>query len=252
MQTNNSLSDRIAYITINPSGKFLKSAQIGFKDVGLFPKFIIHVNPKGRIKKEFKKYRFAILTRFLLPKFQQHAGNNKSFSDEIIDINIPIRKSVSTLNSEETIQFIKDNNIKYLINCGAGIFRKSITDIDGLFIFNAHAGKLPEYRNMNVVEWALLNNDAVIGTVHLIDSGIDTGPILHEELLDLTGKNNIIDARETAFDQVIRLVGKTILLFENGKISSQKQPKDGKKWYVMHDFFRSKLNNKLNKSYCSS
>lgn len=247
MQTNNSLSEKIAYITINPSGKFLRSAQVGFKEVGLFPKFLIHVNPKGRIKKEFKKYRLAIFTRFLLPKFQQHSGNNTSFSDDVVEISIPQKKIVSNLNSDETLKFIRDNNIKYLINCGAGIFRKKITDIEGLFILNAHAGSLPNYRNMNVVEWALLNGDPVIGTVHLIDSGIDTGPILFEEQLDLSGKYNLIDARETAFDKVIRLVGKTVLFLENGNITPRNQPVVGKKWYLMHDLFKSRLNEKLSK-----
>lgn len=247
MQEYNTISEKIAYITINPSGKFVKSAQIGFRDVGIFPRFLIHVNPKGRLIKEFKKYRFAIFSRFLLPKFRQHAGNNKSFSDEVINIEIPIKKVVPSLNSDETLQFLKENNIKYLINCGAGIFRKKILSLEGLHIINAHAGKLPDYRNMNVVEWALLNNEPVIGTVHLIDSGIDTGPILIEEPLDISGNKNLYAAREAAFDQVIRLIGKTVLLFESGKISPKKQPIEGKRWYIMHDFFKSKLNNKLSK-----
>ena len=35
------LSNQIAYITINPSGSFLKSAQLGFEEVGLYPKHLI-------------------------------------------------------------------------------------------------------------------------------------------------------------------------------------------------------------------
>lgn len=240
------LSKQIAYISINPSGKFVKSAQVGFKDVGLFPEFMIHVNPGKRIKNEFKKYRLGLFSNFLIPKFKQHFGNKKSFTNEIIDIEIPITKKVTALNSEETIRFIKKNNIKYLINCGAGIFRKKITDINGLYIINAHAGKLPDYRNMNVVEWALYNGQKVIGTIHLVNSGIDTGHILMEEEINLHTASDYIVAREYAFDQVIKLAGKAVLDLAEGKIEPKEQPKEGKRWYTMHPYFQKKLNRILN------
>ncbi len=246
MLGKNSLSEQIAYITINPDGKFLKSAQLGFDAVGLRPKFLIHVSPGGRIKKEFKKYRLGIITKFLLPKFRQHFGNKESFSKEVIDLPIQVVKRVSALNSDETLSFIKENNIKYLINCGAGIFRKKLTSSGhNFFIINAHAGKLPYYRNMNVVEWALFNGDKVTGTVHLIDNNIDTGAILYEEVLNLKKHDNLVSIREDAFDQVIQLVGKTVINFDKGLIAPTTQPAEGKKWYVMHQYFRDKLKSKL-------
>ncbi len=245
MLNKDTLSEQIAFISINPSGKFVKSAQLGFDKVGLRPKFMIYVNPGGRIKKEFKKYRLGIFTQFLLPKFKQHFGNKQSFSNEVINIPIPVIHKVSSLNSDETVKFITDNKIKYLVNCGAGIFRKKITSIQGIQIINAHAGKLPHYRNMNVVEWALLNGEPVIGTIHLIDSGIDTGPILYEEELKISGADHLIPAREMAFDQVIQLAGKTVLALAEETLNIKPQPKEGKKWYTMHPFFKEKLNRKL-------
>ncbi|MDP3442308.1 MAG: formyltransferase family protein, partial [Ignavibacteria bacterium] len=245
MLNKNRLSEQIAYISINPSGKFMKSAQVGFDKVGLRPKFLIYVSPGGRIKKEFKKYRLGLFTQFLFPKFKQHFGNKQGFSSEVINIPIMVTHKVASLNSDETLKFIADNKIKYLINCGAGIFRKKITSIEGIYIINAHAGKLPEYRNMNVVEWAMLNGEPAIGTIHLIDSGIDTGPILYEEELQINGADNLVSARETAFDQVIQLAGKTVLAHAEGKLNPQSQPKKGKKWYTMHPFFKDKLNRKL-------
>lgn len=243
------LSAQIAYISINPSGKFVKSAQVGFKEVGLFPKFMIHVNPGKRIKKEFEKYRLGVFISFLFPKFMLHFGNKKSFTNEVINIDIPITKKVAALNSEETAQFIKDKNIKYLINCGAGIFRKEITNIKELYIFNAHAGKLPDYRNMNVVEWAIFNNDKVFGTIHLIDSGIDTGQIVLEKELDINFQSDYIAARESAFDQVIRLAGSAVLNLAEGKVKPRLQPREGKRWYSMHPYFQNKLNHLIRTKY---
>ena len=54
---------------------------------------MIHVNPGKRIKNEFKKYRLGIFSNFLIPKFKQHFGNKRSFTNEIIEIEIPILAS---------------------------------------------------------------------------------------------------------------------------------------------------------------
>lgn len=237
MLNKEKLSEQIAYITINPSGKFVKSAQLGMRANGLRPKYIIHVSPKGRIRREFKRYRLGVFGRFILPKFRQHFGNTQSFSEQIVDIKIPYNVKVSTLNSSKTVAFIKENNIRYLVNCGAGIFRKEIIEIPGLKIINAHAGKLPEYRNMNVVEWAIYNNDPVVGTIHFIDRGIDTGNILLEREIEINKVNDIFDVREDAFDQVIRMAGEALILYEKGGIKPLRQPKEGKKWYKMHPYF---------------
>ncbi len=44
---------------------------------------------------------------------------------------------------------------------------------------NLHLGKLPEYRGMRPVNWALRNGESVAGvTLHEVDAGIDTGPIV--------------------------------------------------------------------------
>jgi folate-dependent phosphoribosylglycinamide formyltransferase PurN len=242
------LSGKIAYITINPRGNFLKSAQVGFRDVGLAPKHLIYVKPTDRLKKEFKKYKLSFFKEFLLPQFKKFSGNKKSFSQEEVNIPIPNTISVSKLNSDETIAQIKKAGIKYLINCGAGIFRKRVIEIEGLTILNAHAGRLPMFKNMNVVEWAICNEEKVYGTIHQIDTGIDSGPVWLEEEIDVSGQKTLLDAREHSFDHVIRMAGKAVMLNEEGKITPhQHDPNEGKKWYRMHSYYQNKVEQLLNK-----
>jgi methionyl-tRNA formyltransferase len=51
--------------------------------------------------------------------------------------------------------------------------------IDQTRVLNLHLGKLPEYRGMRPVNWALKNGESVAGvTLHEVDEGIDTGPII--------------------------------------------------------------------------
>lgn len=59
---------------------------------------------------------------------------------------------------------------------------------------NIHAGITPRYRGSHGAYWALYHNDqAHCGvTLHLVDSGIDTGTILGQASLPLTKRDNYI------------------------------------------------------------
>lgn len=241
MQNREQLSEQISYVTLNPSSQIMESVQIGFDEVGLHPKFLIIVNPVALLKSEYDKYRLGILERYLLPRMRTMFSSKKSDKGSSRQFKVEVIKKVRMLNSDDTMQFIIDNKIKYLVNCGAGIFRKKLLSIPNLQILNAHAGKLPEYRNMNNVEWALLNKDKLIGTIHFVDSGIDTGEILFEEEIPPKKFLSIEDYREYAFDYVFRLYGKALILYHEGLIKSRPQEMQGKVYYRMHGYFKDKL-----------
>lgn len=60
-------------------------------------------------------------------------------------------------------------------------------------IINIHPGKLPSFRGVQPVFWTLLKNEKEIGvSVHLIDAGIDTGPICEMFVLPIK-KRSIAD-----------------------------------------------------------
>ena len=53
-------------------------------------------------------------------------------------------------------------------------------------IINFHPGRLPHYRGVRPVNWALHNREHLHGvTIHTIDTGVDTGPVLAEALFSI-------------------------------------------------------------------
>lgn len=53
-------------------------------------------------------------------------------------------------------------------------------------IINCHPGRLPQYRGARPVNWALRNGEHLHGvTIHVIDAGVDSGPILGEALFSI-------------------------------------------------------------------
>ncbi len=57
-----------------------------------------------------------------------------------------------------------------------------LTGLAAMGAFNIHSGKLPEYRGGHVMMWALINGEReTAATLHRVDAGIDTGPVVAEE-----------------------------------------------------------------------
>jgi methionyl-tRNA formyltransferase len=55
--------------------------------------------------------------------------------------------------------------------------------------FNLHPGPLPRYAGLNAVSWAIFRGERTHGvTVHRMDPGIDTGPIVYQKLFPVDDK----------------------------------------------------------------
>jgi methionyl-tRNA formyltransferase len=72
-----------------------------------------------------------------------------------------------------------------LILAGTGIVPPAILRIPSVATLNAHPGLLPWVRGVCPLEHALLRGVALGATVHAVDAGIDTGPIIRRVLLPL-------------------------------------------------------------------
>lgn len=64
------------------------------------------------------------------------------------------------------------------------IIRKNLIDCVGVGILNDHVGVLPFVRGWSTIEYALLFGFPVGATVHFVDEGVDTGPIIQIFILE--------------------------------------------------------------------
>ena len=68
----------------------------------------------------------------------------------------------------------------------------ALTSLAPLGAFNIHSGKLPEYRGGHVMMWALINGEREsAATLHRVDAGIDTGPVVAEERFPIAWDDDI-------------------------------------------------------------
>jgi methionyl-tRNA formyltransferase len=80
------------------------------------------------------------------------------------------------------------------------IINKDVVKAPRIGCFNLHPGPLPRYAGLNAVSWAIYRGETSHGvTIHKMEPGIDTGPIVYQELFD-------IDDADTGFTLSARCI----------------------------------------------
>ncbi len=85
---------------------------------------------------------------------------------------------------------------------------QSILDIPPHGVINVHPSLLPAYRGPSPMQWAIAQGDVFTGvTIMLLDAGMDTGPILSFERIDLGAEETY-----TTLSQKVETTGSRLLL----------------------------------------
>jgi Formyl transferase len=86
---------------------------------------------------------------------------------------------VPTLNSDEARAALRRLNADVAVSLDNTIIREPTFALPSHGTINVHHGAVPDYRGGPPVFWELLDGRDTVGfTLHLVDAGIDTGPVL--------------------------------------------------------------------------
>lgn len=119
--------------------------------------------------------------------------------------------------SNYILNILKKYNIDYCFSFGGHILKGDILNIYSYRLINFHPGIIPDVIGLHAIDKALLDNKRFIGnTVHFIDSGIDSGPIIMQNLM--LAENFEKYGYDIFLDQQIELLMKTIQLLEDDRI----------------------------------
>jgi len=100
-------------------------------------------------------------------------------------------------NEPKVLEILEKKRPEIIFFTGGGLLREGVLQRAGDGVLNCHMGILPEYRGMDVVEWALVEGreDKVGLTVHFMDKGVDTGDILVRRLIKPKSGDTLDDLR---------------------------------------------------------
>jgi methionyl-tRNA formyltransferase len=160
---------------------------------------------RNRLLKELRSSGFSIFGKIFKKLILQRLGVGKRLQDgftayykslgkqpssliEVCDQHGIPYKITSDFHAADSLQFIADSNCALVAFTGGGLIRQPLISKAGLGVLNCHMGILPKYRGMDCTYWCSLNRDRDnIGfTLHLMDAGVDTGPIFKAHHVDVS------------------------------------------------------------------
>jgi methionyl-tRNA formyltransferase len=145
-------------------------------------------------------------------------------------------------NAPDALAHLRSWSPDLAIFTGGNILRQPLLQVPRLGVLNVHLGRLPEVRGMSTPEWSLLLGVPPGITIHFMDAGIDTGPILQRfELADASTSQSMDDLRHRLIAFGIEKIAEVIGALDGGRIapSAQTQLDRDRQYFVMHDRLRA-------------
>ena len=126
-----------------------------------------------------------------------------------------------------------------MVLVGADLVPASMLAVPPLGTINPHYGLLPAYRGMNVTEWSVYREDPVGVTIHLVDPGVDTGPILLREEIALDPGETLVSLRRRHQELAARMLVEAAVQLRDGTVRPREQAiEEGRQYYRMHPSLR--------------
>lgn len=119
------------------------------------------------------------------------------------DKGIPYR-AVPSLGARKALEFVADRASDGVIYGGGGIVGDAFIQAVNGRVLNAHSGPLPQIRGMNALEWSCLLGLPPTVTIHFIDRGIDTGPVVTERSIAVEPGDDVGRLRDKCVAEGVR------------------------------------------------
>jgi methionyl-tRNA formyltransferase len=158
-------------------------------------------------------------------------------------------------NAPDSIAQLREWSPDLIIFTGGNILRKQLLEVPRLGVLNVHLGLLPEIRGMSSPEWSLLNRVPDGVTIHYMDTGIDTGPVLQRcEFPDVNRCESLTDLRNRLIAFGVAKVAEVVAALDRGTISATPQSdlEEDRQFFVMHEWLQARAAERLTKSRMAS
>jgi folate-dependent phosphoribosylglycinamide formyltransferase PurN len=154
-------------------------------------------------------------------------------------------------NAPDSIARLQGWSPDLIIFAGGNILRSQLLNVPRLGVLNVHLGLLPEIRGMSTLEWSLLTRVPAGVTVHYVDAGIDTGPILRRyEFPCAADCESLSDLRNRLIAFGVENLSDVVSSLDCGTISATEQVglDCDSQFFVMHEWLQARAAERLTKS----
>lgn len=137
------------------------------------------------------------------------------------------------INTEEFARSLRALEPDILLVSACPLLKPEIFEIPRLGTINVHRGIAPKYRGERTIFWPLYCQDFKhIGiTLHLIDRGIDTGPVLAHGFPELCPDDTEATILAKSVEMAADVMGEMLSEAESGQLHGVRQAGEGRCFY---------------------
>jgi len=144
-----------------------------------------------------------------------------------------------TLNTDDTLNFFMDQQVEALAVFGTNLIRNPLLKHFSGRLINLHLGLSPYYRGTATNFYPLLNEEPqfVGATIHLLDAGIDSGPILRHARPEIVSSDRPHTLGCKAIERGIQAMIEVVQEFQTRKLTPVLQwEQKNSKLYLRKDY----------------
>jgi methionyl-tRNA formyltransferase len=195
---------------------------------------------KKRIKRigMLKVIGQTLFSLLIVPILKYKAKNRKTellkeYDLSSLDFEASKTKRVDSVNDDACKEVIEKFRPDIILVNGTRIISKKILNCTNAIFVNMHVGITPWYRGSHGGYWAIYNNDiANFGTtIHLVDSGIDTGAVIEQSFTKPGTEDNFTTYPIIQAAEGINLLKKNLPKIISGNFSRKKHQEKGVLYY---------------------
>ena len=144
-------------------------------------------------------------------------------------------------------------NVRLIVVAGSRIIKPPVVARFPGRLVNFHSGLLPHYRGPYSEFWAMYQHrpDLIGCSVHLIDEGIDTGPLLATRVAQLPDDRlTPQQAHYLNVLQAVPTVAQTIAAYLRGELRPMPQPPGGQTYTHPSEDQIARMTQRIGRSFC--
>lgn len=145
--------------------------------------------------------------RFLINR----ANPNRRVGNVLAKHGVPIIQLSRSINDPQSVDLLRSVQPDLLISiAGNQIFKQDVIGLAPKGCLNLHTAPLPKYRGLMPTFWVLKNREKRTAvSVFFVDEGIDSGPIIVQEAVDIGDRSQeelIRDTKRIGMDAIIKAI----------------------------------------------
>ncbi|MEO8133051.1 MAG: polysaccharide deacetylase family protein [Betaproteobacteria bacterium] len=162
-------------------------------------------------------------TRFGAAPGEQYEASKILCSTTVRHLRVP------DIHGEDVLGRVREFAPDLGISLAAPILKASLFELPARGTINLHKGKLPDYRGMPPAFWEFANGEPEVGcTVHRIERGLDTGPIIAQATVT-RARYATVRGVQLALDELgVRMMCDAVRSLSEGTVNWQAQGAGGR------------------------